>query len=373
MNVDIELFPMPKPWVETNLIGVQKPPKFEIKSFFADVITFEEGEQDYADQIMGIDGAQTRIFELMKRIKQKEFRKRAQGKCMFNLSPGSQIALSFYSQVMPAKKPTAAKVNIANNKQLRSTQRFICQETGSVLYRQQIGTYYPLGSEKVKMTTDEMSRIKKFDKVGMTLMGFKPKTYLKVYHNVKHSTFVYPDESRVQGSSQCMDALIAEMKRKDKIALVRVQVRDNAQVRFCALMPSEGTAENPAGFQLVVLPFADDIRDLDTIMEAAGFPENENEVPIAETLTKKERDAAKLMISNLTIGFDSRNFENPTIQKFYSGLQALALNSEEVERVPDLLEPDHEGMKIFQPVIQNFKDLFFKQDNESSSASKNGR
>ena len=102
---------------------------------------------------------------------------------------------------MPAKKPTAAKVNIANNKQLRSTQRFICQETGSVLYRQQIGTYYPLGSEKVKMTTDEMSRIKKFDKVGMTLMGFKPKTYLKVYHNVKHSTFVYPDESRVQGSS----------------------------------------------------------------------------------------------------------------------------------------------------------------------------
>ena len=69
-----------------------------------------------------------------------------------------------------------------------------------------------------------------------------------------------------------------------------------------------------------MLPFADDIRDLDTIMEAAGFPENENAVPIAETLTKKERDAAKLMISNLTIGFDSRNFENPTIQKFYSGL-----------------------------------------------------
>jgi len=85
-----------------------------------------------------------------------------------------------------------------------------------------MGTYYPLGSEKIKITNDEMNRIKKFDKVGMTLMGFKPKTYLKVYHNVKHSVFVYPDESRVQGSSQCMDALIAEMKRKDKIALVRV-------------------------------------------------------------------------------------------------------------------------------------------------------
>jgi hypothetical protein len=36
---------------------------------------------------MGIDGAQSRIFELMKRIRQKEFKKRAQGKCFFALNP----------------------------------------------------------------------------------------------------------------------------------------------------------------------------------------------------------------------------------------------------------------------------------------------
>ena len=47
--------------------------------------------------------------------------------------------------------------------------------------------------------------------------------------------------------------------------------------------------------------------------------------PIVEKLTKTDRDAAKLLIRNLTINFESRNFENPTIQKFYSGLQALAL------------------------------------------------
>ena len=56
-----------------------------------------------------------------------------------------------------------------------------------------------------------MKAIKKFDKVGMTLMGFKPKSYLKTYHNVKHSMFVYPDEKKVAGSSQCSDALIKEM------------------------------------------------------------------------------------------------------------------------------------------------------------------
>jgi len=71
----------------------------------------------------------------------------------------------------------------------------------------------------------------------MTLMGFKPRSYLKVYHNVKHSTFVFPDEKRVMGSSQCADALIKEMMRKDKIAIVRVQARENTQVKFCALLP----------------------------------------------------------------------------------------------------------------------------------------
>ena len=70
--------------------------------------------------------------------------------------------------------------------------------------------------------------MKQFDKLGMTLMGFKPKSYLKVYHNTKHSTFVYPDEKTISGSSQCMDSLVHEMHRKEKIAIVRVQVRDNA-------------------------------------------------------------------------------------------------------------------------------------------------
>ena len=37
-----------------------------------------------------------------------------------------KIALSFYSQIMPAKKPGALKVNAENNKQLRATQRYVC-------------------------------------------------------------------------------------------------------------------------------------------------------------------------------------------------------------------------------------------------------
>jgi ATP-dependent DNA helicase 2 subunit 1 len=71
----------------------------------------------------------------------------------------------------------------------------------------------------------------------MKLMGFKPRSFLKVYHNIKHSYFIYPDEKRVTGSSQVIDALVKEMIRDDKIAIVRFIPRDNSAVRFCALLP----------------------------------------------------------------------------------------------------------------------------------------
>jgi hypothetical protein len=126
LGVDIELFPMPRPDAEEAT--------FDVKKFYANIIVLDADDQFQA--MLGIEGANSRIFQMMKRIRQKEFRKRTQGKCMFNLSPDSQIALSFFNTIMPAKKPMNAKVNGENNKQLRSTQRFICEETGQVLYRQ---------------------------------------------------------------------------------------------------------------------------------------------------------------------------------------------------------------------------------------------
>ena len=129
LNVDIELFPMPKPDAAED----GEPPQFDIKKFYANIISFDEDQQ--FSEMLGIEGAQSRINDLMKRIRQKEFRKRTQGKCMFKISPGSEIALSFFSSIMPAKKPNQQKVNGANNKQLRSTQRFVCADSDKVLYR----------------------------------------------------------------------------------------------------------------------------------------------------------------------------------------------------------------------------------------------
>jgi hypothetical protein len=79
---------------------------------------------------MGIEGSSLRLGDLMKRIRQKEFRKRTQGKCLFSISPQSQIGLKFYSTIMPAKKPAAMRVNKENNKECKTTTKYLCKESG---------------------------------------------------------------------------------------------------------------------------------------------------------------------------------------------------------------------------------------------------
>jgi ATP-dependent DNA helicase 2 subunit 1 len=229
LDVDIELFPL--------LNFTQMRPMFDIKKFYASIITFDEDE--VANGMPDIEGAQTRLFELMKRIRQKEYRKRTQGKCDFQISNGTSIGLNFFTTVMPAKKPTAVKVNAANNQLLKATSKLVCQDTGHSLYQNQIGTFFPLGGEKIKLDHTEVKKIKNFVPVGMKLMGFKPKSYLKVYHNVKHSYFMHPNEKKTKGASQCSDALIKEMISQDKIAIVKFIPRETSTVRFCAMVAQE--------------------------------------------------------------------------------------------------------------------------------------
>ena len=73
-----------------------------------------------------------------------------------------------------------------------------------------------------------MKKIKNFAPPGMKLMGFKPRSYLKIYHNIKHSYFMYPDEKKTKRASQCTDALLKEMIALDKIAIVKFTPRVNS-------------------------------------------------------------------------------------------------------------------------------------------------
>ena len=69
LSVDIELFPMPKPNdpMEESKDDGQALPQFDVRKFYANIISYDEDQQ--FTELLGIEGAQSRILELMKRIR----------------------------------------------------------------------------------------------------------------------------------------------------------------------------------------------------------------------------------------------------------------------------------------------------------------
>ena len=338
-DIILELFPM----------SVNRP--FDMKKFFSDIIP-----QNNEDLILTRENCMDRIKELNKRIRQKEFKKRRLGKCPFFLTKDVKVLVNIYSSLRKAVKPTSHFIEAKNNKQLALINNMICKDTGAILYPNQIGTYHIYGGYKVVFTKEDMKNIKNIDNYGMKLMGFKDKTSIKPYYNIRSSYFIYPDENLTEGASELFDALIKQLLAKDKVAIVKFISREGTTVRFCALYPQkemfdEDLFQTPPGFNLVFLPYADDIRSLDEIIKKQNIE--------AENLNADQFEAAKKLIKRMNFDFDSRNFENPTLQNFYATLQALALGESKIEEVEDLLRPDPEGLKNLNGVDIQFRKLCF--------------
>jgi ATP-dependent DNA helicase 2 subunit 1 len=251
------------------------------------------------------------------------------------------------------KKPAGKKVEATTNKPLRKVVKKINGQ-GEVLYDQQIGTYFPLGGEKVKLTKEDVKKIKSIERPGITLLGFKPRHLIKPYHNFRTSYFLYPDEEHVSGSSQFFDALINELTETEMVGIVKVMSRQSQELRFAALLPQqehydpESHEQSPPGFNMVVLPYADDI------LNYAGTKTVVKPTQLSEELVQ----VTKLLINNLTVqDLDFRDFENPSLQKFYCHLQAHALTEKSVVERPDLLMPDSEGLQKFKDVLDLVKEV----------------
>jgi len=77
----------------------------------------------------------------------------------------------------------------------------------------------------------------------------------------------------------------------------------------------------------------------------------------ADYINEEQFELGKKLIKKMNFNFDSRNFENPTIQKFYSTLQAIALGESEVEKTEDVLRPDKEGLKRVNGLDTEFRSV----------------
>ncbi|KLO17356.1 ku70-like protein [Schizopora paradoxa] len=316
---------------------------FDPTKFYSGVLGSSAVEADDDDDNEGLlpDSISiSRIDDLLTQMRFREMPKRSLFSIPFELAEGLVIGVKGYGLVTEQKKgqykyfmdlgdrwvPAESKTLYMDEHEQREVDRT------KILYGMSLGapsndpdmedegfgTRAVPARSKVFFTADEIKSFRTLGlKPGIKLLGFKDASELAVEDNVKHSTFIYPDESAYAGSKRTVGALIKSLVKKGKIGLVRYMPRANSAPVFCAMVPQEERLDEtgwmePSGFHLIQYPFADDLRA----------------APVEEALRAKADaiDAAKSFIAKLQIkdGYPPDANPNPALAFHYAQLEATA-------------------------------------------------
>lgn len=336
--------------IAIELMHIQPPGRhFDSSLFYQDIIHMDDDEGGLLP-----DPAE-KFEELLTRVQKKEYKKRAMTTLPFMLADGVELGVSVYHLCRSATKSGYINLDSRTNEEVKTHTKYICVDTGRELLPTDIKYYQMFGGEKVIFEKEEVAEMKNFGDPGLLLMGFKPRSSVKNYFHIRPAQFLYPSEKSVSGSTTLFSVLLSRSLDREVVPICRYIPRINTPPRFVALLPQKEELDEhnnqatPPGFHLVFLPFADDFRKL-----------KYEETP---TATTDQVNKAKDVIKQLTIGFDSSQFENPSLQKHYKNLEALALDRDEPEEVVDLTEPNVEAIdRKAGDAIKAFKDLVFPDD-----------
>ncbi|XP_073448830.1 X-ray repair cross-complementing protein 6 [Aquarana catesbeiana] len=330
-----------------DLLHLEKLGGFNISLFYRDIVNTDE------DEDLGVQHTASRkLDDLMRRVRAKESKKRAL--CRLSLKLGNDVSLTVgvYNLLQKAVKPYPVKLYRESNEPVKTKTRSFNRENGSLLLPSDTKKSQTYGNRQIVLEKEETEQLKKFDDPSLVLIGFKPITFLKKHHFFRPAQFVYPEESLVSGSSTLFHALLIKCLEKEVMAICRYTPRRNTPPRFVALVPQEEKLDEdniqikPPGFNLIFIPFADDIRKI-------GGPEK---VPAGD----EQVDKMKEIVRKLRFQYRSEAFENPVLQQHFRNLEALALNLLEPEPIEDLTLPKTEMMdNRLGNLAEEFKDLVY--------------
>ncbi|KAF9090607.1 X-ray repair cross-complementing protein 6 [Mortierella sp. AM989] len=338
-GIKIELFDIDK-----------KDEPFDRNIFYKDILI--DGSEDADEEGTSDENTSSKLSELLQRVQRKEVKKRALFNIPFKLAPGLEFGVKGFNLVMTQKKGNHRNVYTLGEavREVQTVTTWLCADTTQYLMPADLKFYWEFGGAKVVFTKEEVAAMKTFGPPGLALIGFKPKSMIQMNHNITHSIFLYPDEKSYEGSTRAFSSLLRAMAEDDRVAICSFTQRKNYSTRLVALIPqleitNENGQEQPPGFQLIPLPWADDIRPL---------PIQTEYNPPSELI-----DAAKAIITKLNMkkGFRPDNYENPSLQKHYKVLQATALNQPDTD-IDDKTLPKTEQMHTRAGAyIQNFKEV----------------
>ncbi|CAH8545058.1 unnamed protein product [Schistosoma mattheei] len=336
--------------IELEVIPIkQQNTKFDYELFYDELLEDELIYPDLDKSSYHPDPTE-RLDELLSRINSHELRRSRLARLPFHLGSSKNLTLgiSVYCLVYPTRIPSPIWLSSSDNKivlrGIKLDGRYICFDK------------------------DELTEaVRNIAPVGLHLLGFISQKFLKRYYYIRPAHFIYPDEKSIHGSRLWFTALLNRCLHRKLLAIAIYVQRKGQFPRLVALLPqaeqindddddddndgANRTQTIPPGFHIIFLPYADDFRDI--------------EIPTNEIANESQVDIAKAMIRKLMVPFTPGQIENPTLQRFYSLLEALALNRETQSEVVDHTLPKFGAIKRrASEEITAFKECF-NLNNES--------
>jgi len=255
----------------------------------------------------------------------------------FEIGPGLKISIKGYIIIKRQEPARSSYVYTGGERpQLAvGSSTLQAEDTARSVEKVEIRKAYKFGGETVSFTPEEIAEIKSFGDPVLRIIGFKPLSMLPIWANYRPSTFIYPSEEDVIGSTRVFSALQQKLLKDQKMGLAWYVPRRNATPTLAAVIPGAERLDDDGGVQVMppglwihVLPFADDVRQIpDTSV-----------VQAPDVLV----DRMRMVVQQLQLPkavYDPKKYPNPSLQWFYRILQALALEEDMPEKPDDKTLP----------------------------------
>ncbi|CAI9117358.1 OLC1v1018735C1 [Oldenlandia corymbosa var. corymbosa] len=354
LGISIELLP---------LMG--KDREFHVNLFYAELLGLEGDELTQFTALAG-----ERFEDMKEQLRKRMFKKRKIRRLTFIIANGISIEVNTYALIRPTNPGTITWLDSVTNIPIKSDRSIICTDTGSLLpdSAQRIQSYK---NEDVMLSVDEVSEIKRVSTGHLRLLGFKPLSCLKDYHNLKPSTFIFPSDEEVLGSTCVFVALHRSMLQLNRFALAFYGGSTNP--RLVALLAqdeiiSSGGQVEPPGMHMIHLPYSDDIRHIEDLHVETDA--------LAPRTTDDQAQKAAALVRRVDLrDFSVCQFSNPALQRHYAVLQALALDEDEMPEVKDETLPDEEGMARpgIVKALEEFKLSVYGENYEETDVASSGK
>ncbi|XP_060650211.1 ATP-dependent DNA helicase 2 subunit 1 [Drosophila nasuta] len=359
---------------------------FDYEPFYKEFITLSRAIEIDAFRV---PDAQLQREILEDRKLRQDFLRRCLGHFTFSLGPNLKISAQFYNYFQRRSYPHKVHIMRRDNSVVKKKRMIMVRkedgETQQITHEYQIKTtdgWYEckVGDETLRVTTEQLNRVRNLHPPGMMLLGFKHRSALPTHFYSKPCSFMYPDDQSIVGSKRLFCALWQRCLHREKIAICLFLSKRKSVPRYVALVPVEAAQPDDKnyrsllsgdGFKIVYLPEARDIRDIDM----CDWNNIEN------TAAEENVELFQKVIKKLTVDYQPNLINDPNLEVLQSNLLALALNiksdEDNLSQLPDpavqnkrieKFIPDYNSM--FGPEIETAKKRAAKTEADGASAPK---